>query len=59
MGKSNFKFDNDILALRARIDEIDGQILSLLDQRQTQVEKVVKLKKYTISRFTIQPEKKI
>ncbi|MBT3387841.1 MAG: bifunctional chorismate mutase/prephenate dehydrogenase [Desulfobacula sp.] len=45
MGKSNFKFDNDILALRARIDEIDGQILSLLDQRQTQVEKVVKLKK--------------
>jgi len=45
MGKSNFKFDNDILALRARIDEIDGQILSLLAQRQIQVEKVVKLKK--------------
>lgn len=45
MGKNNFKFDNDILALRARIDEIDGQILSLLHQRQIQVEKVVNLKK--------------
>ena len=45
MEKDKLKFDKKILALRAQIDEIDWQILSLLAQRQGQVEKVVKLKK--------------
>ncbi|MDA3789171.1 MAG: bifunctional chorismate mutase/prephenate dehydrogenase [Desulfobacula sp.] len=45
MEKDQLKFDKEILALRAQIDEIDWQILSLLAQRQGQVEKVVKLKK--------------
>ncbi|MBC8442369.1 MAG: bifunctional chorismate mutase/prephenate dehydrogenase [Deltaproteobacteria bacterium] len=45
MEKDKLKFDKKILALRAQIDEIDWQILSLLAQRQDQVEKVVKLKK--------------
>ncbi len=45
MEKNKLKFDKKILALRAQIDEIDWQILSLLAQRQGQVEKVVKLKK--------------
>ncbi len=50
MGKNKLKFDEDILALRTKIDDIDGQILSLLAQRQTQVEKVVRLKrKHNIS----------
>lgn len=45
MEKDKFEFDKEILALRSRIDEIDGQILFLLAQRQAQVEKVVKFKK--------------
>ncbi|MBU0463748.1 MAG: bifunctional chorismate mutase/prephenate dehydrogenase, partial [Proteobacteria bacterium] len=45
MEKDKFEFDKEILALRSRIDEIDWQILSLLAQRQAQVEKVVKFKK--------------
>ena len=45
MEKNKLEFDKEILALRAQIDEIDWQILSLLAQRQGQVEKVVKLKK--------------
>jgi len=45
MEKNNPKFNEEILALRDRIDEIDSQILSLLAQRQAQDEKVVTLKK--------------
>ncbi len=45
MENSKSEFENDILPLRTRIDQIDSQILKLLAQRQEQVEKVVKLKK--------------
>ena len=45
MGKNNLIFDKEVVPLRTRIDVIDSQILSLLAQRQAQVEKVVKLKK--------------
>ena len=42
---NKLKFEKEILSLRSQIDKIDCQILSLLAQRQGQVEKVVKLKK--------------
>lgn len=45
MEKDNSAFDKDIIPLRTRIDQIDSQMLSLLAQRQEQVEKVVALKK--------------
>ncbi len=45
MEKNNLAFNKKIIPLRTRIDVIDSQILSLLAQRQAQVEKVVKLKK--------------
>ena len=45
MGKNNLIFDKEVVPLRTSIDVIDSQILSLLAQRQAQVEKVVKLKK--------------
>ncbi|MBC2702960.1 bifunctional chorismate mutase/prephenate dehydrogenase [Desulfobacula sp.] len=45
MEKDNPTFNKEILSLRTHIDHIDSQILSLLSQRQAQVEKVVKLKK--------------
>ena len=45
MGTDNPAFDRKILPLRTQIDRIDSQILCLLAQRQTQVEKVVRLKK--------------
>ncbi len=45
MATSLPSFDQEILPLRTRIDEIDAQILSLLAQRQTEVGKVVDLKK--------------
>ena len=45
MEKDNHTFDKEIISLRTNIDHIDSQILSLLAQRQAQVEKVVKLKK--------------
>ncbi len=38
-------FETEIIPLRKKIDQIDAQILSLLEKRQTQVEKVVTLKK--------------
>lgn len=38
-------FETEILPLRNNIDRVDAQILSLLAQRQAQVEKVVQLKK--------------
>lgn len=45
MENDNSTFDTDIIPLRTRIDQIDSQILSLLAQRQEQVEEVVRLKK--------------
>ncbi len=45
MENNNNIFDKEIIPLRDSIDNIDLQILSLLAQRQAQVEKVVKLKK--------------
>ncbi len=39
------KFEIEILPLRENIDRIDAKILSLLEKRQAQVEKVVMLKK--------------
>ncbi|MBU1343550.1 MAG: bifunctional chorismate mutase/prephenate dehydrogenase [Proteobacteria bacterium] len=45
MEKDTQPFDKEIIPLRSKIDQIDSQILSLLAQRQTQVEKVVNLKK--------------
>lgn len=45
MGKDKSTFNKEIIPLRTNIDGIDSQILYLLAQRQTQVEKVVKLKK--------------
>lgn len=45
MSTGNFEFDKEIIPLRTNIDKIDSQILSLLSQRQAQVEKVVQLKK--------------
>jgi chorismate mutase / prephenate dehydrogenase len=45
MKKDNKNFQDQILPLRNAIDAIDAQILSLLAQRQAQVEKVVALKK--------------
>lgn len=39
------EFQEEIIPLRDRIDEIDSRILSLLSQRQEQVLKVVELKK--------------
>ncbi len=45
MEKDKSPFDKEILPLRTRIDQIDSQILSLLAQRQEQVENVVNLKK--------------
>ncbi|MFH2092946.1 MAG: bifunctional chorismate mutase/prephenate dehydrogenase [Pseudomonadota bacterium] len=45
MAIENLTFDKEILPLRTNIDQIDSQILSLLAQRQDQVEQVVQLKK--------------
>ena len=45
MKKDNEKFHRAIRPLRKAIDDIDAQILSLLAQRQAQVEKVTALKK--------------
>jgi len=45
MESSNSKFNKEILPLRSEIDRIDARILSLLTQRQAQVEQVVTLKK--------------
>ena len=45
MGTRDHTFNREIIPLRTKIDQIDSQILSLLAQRQAQVEKVVKLKK--------------
>jgi chorismate mutase / prephenate dehydrogenase len=45
MEKDNKNFSVQISPLRDEIDAIDSQILSLLARRQTQVEKVVALKK--------------
>jgi len=45
MKKNNPAFSKEVVPFRAQIDVIDSQILCLLAQRQTQVEKVVKLKK--------------
>ena len=45
MEKNTPAFNKEIISLRTHIDHIDSQILSLLAQRQAQVEKVVKLKK--------------
>ena len=45
MGTDALTFDSQIVPLRQEIDRIDQQILSLLAQRQAQVEKVVRLKK--------------
>ncbi|MCD4720822.1 MAG: bifunctional chorismate mutase/prephenate dehydrogenase [Desulfobacula sp.] len=45
MGKDKSIFNKKIIPLRTNIDYIDSQILSLLAQRQVQVEEVVKLKK--------------
>ncbi len=45
MGNKESEFNTEILPLRANIDHIDSQILSLLAQRQDQVEQVVRLKK--------------
>lgn len=45
MGTKNPEFDKEIIPLRTNIDQIDSQILSLLAQRQNQVEQVVQLKK--------------
>jgi chorismate mutase/prephenate dehydrogenase len=45
MKKNNKNFQDQIIPLRDKIDSIDSQVLSLLAQRQSQVEKVVALKK--------------
>lgn len=45
MGNNDLTFNKEIIPLRTEIDHIDSQILSLLTQRQSQVEKVVMLKK--------------
>ncbi len=45
MGDKELDFNTEIIPLRANIDHIDSQILSLLAQRQDQVEQVVRLKK--------------
>lgn len=45
MKKDKSKFNKEIIPLRTKIDAIDSQILTLLAQRQEQVEKVVDLKK--------------
>ncbi len=45
MTKDNKNFQEQIIPLRDEIDSIDSKILSLLARRQTQVEKVVGLKK--------------
>ncbi len=45
MDKNKSIFNKEIIPLRNKIDRIDSQILSLLAQRQGEVEKVVKLKK--------------
>lgn len=45
MKKDNTNFDRQIRPLRDEIDRIDSRILSLLARRQSQVEKVVALKK--------------
>jgi chorismate mutase/prephenate dehydrogenase len=45
METDHLTFNKDILPLRDKIDHIDSQILSLLTQRQAQVEQVVALKK--------------
>jgi len=45
MESSNPTFNKKVLLLRSEIDRIDAQILSLLTQRQAQVEQVVNLKK--------------
>lgn len=45
MEKDNTNFDREIGPLRNEIDAIDSQILDLLARRQSQVEKVVALKK--------------
>lgn len=45
MPKKTNNFNIDILPLRKNIDRIDSQILELLAQRQTQVERVIHLKK--------------
>lgn len=45
MGTGDHTFNKEIIPLRTKIDHIDSQILSLLTQRQAQVEKVVRLKK--------------
>ncbi|MCF6249574.1 MAG: bifunctional chorismate mutase/prephenate dehydrogenase, partial [Desulfobacula sp.] len=38
-------FETEVISLRKKIDRIDAQVLSLLEKRQAQVEKVVTLKK--------------
>jgi chorismate mutase/prephenate dehydrogenase len=45
MKKDNKNFQDQILPLRDTIDDIDAKILSLLARRQSQVEKVLALKK--------------
>jgi len=45
MKKDSTGFNKKVLPFRSRIDDIDSQILRLLAQRQSQVEKVVNLKK--------------
>lgn len=45
MDSDTSDFNQEILPLREKIDDIDSQILSLLARRQTEVEKVVQLKK--------------
>ena len=45
MTEKNSTFESGILPLRKNIDRIDAQILTLLEKRQIQVEKVVQLKK--------------
>lgn len=45
MEKNTPVFNKEIIPLRTKIDKIDSQILSLLTQRQVQVENVVQLKK--------------
>jgi len=45
MNEDKPAFEEEIIPLRKEIDGIDSRILSLLAQRQAQVEKVVRLKK--------------
>ncbi|MFA5906107.1 MAG: bifunctional chorismate mutase/prephenate dehydrogenase [Desulfobacula sp.] len=45
MKKGKSAFEQEVIPLREKIDDIDSQILSLLGQRQAEVKKVVHLKK--------------